>query len=179
MRSLVSGWRGNDDEPATPHRDRRRRRAWRCGRRCGGRPRGRKGESRGSVRRMSRRRRQQPDGRFSEARRPVPRLSGEGAARLQVGPAQERDHGGLRAGAVEAGCRERRRLLRVPAGGGDDRALTRGPTLRRRNANGRARSRRPRRVPARADRAYAVLSRNSQRSRITHAWQFGERATHT
>ncbi len=38
-------------------------------------------------------RRQQPEGRLSEARRPVSGLSGQGAARLQVGCAQESDHG--------------------------------------------------------------------------------------
>ena len=64
---------------------------------------------------VPRRRRQQHDAGFPEARRPVSRLSREGAARLQVRPAQEPDHGGIRAAAVEAGHRQPRRVLRLAA----------------------------------------------------------------
>ena len=89
----------------------------------GGRPRRRQGQGDRSLRGLPRRRRQQRDGGFSEARRPASRLPREGAARLQVGPAQERHHGGVRAGAVEAGHRESGGVLRCATRDRLDQAL--------------------------------------------------------
>ncbi len=137
--------------------------------RAGRRSEGRRSQGQGGLPGLPWRRRQQPERRLSEARRPVSGLSGQGAARLQVGRAQESDHGRIRRNALDGRHRQRRRLLRSATGGAGHQALSKPLPV--------AKRRRSRRLFIFRG-AHTVLCRYSHRSTITHCGQSGFRAWH-